>query len=232
MARRAKKNTSTLVRNIDKVRTQAKTIHDTTLSATDTIVDEVVAVGSQWQDVLAKALKQGVKLMAKQQDFLFDTLESVKGQVQSDGIKAKNLLGFGKNKSAKTVVKEANELVIKTKKVAAKKTRKATNKVKTTAKKVKATANTVVKSQDLKIIEGVGPKMESLLNAAGINTYEQLAKSKIAALKEVLATAGPRFKKINPSDWTKQARLAAANKMEALEALKSENKKAKTAAKK
>jgi len=65
------------------------------------------------------------------------------------------------------------------------------------------------KRDDLKIVEGIGPKIELLLKAAGINTWDQLASSDSSILKDVLDNAGPRFKMHNPDTWAEQARMAA-----------------------
>jgi len=61
---------------------------------------------------------------------------------------------------------------------------------------------------DLKIVEGIGPKIEQLLKAAGINTWDQLAASEPTVLKSILDAAGPRFKMHNPETWAEQARMA------------------------
>ena len=104
-----------------------------------------------------------------------------------------------------------------------------TEEVKTTKKKVvktakKASAKVATKNDDLKIIEGIGSKMATILNEAGIITFKQLATTKVANLREVLSTAGPRYKMHNLSTWTKQAKLAAAGKMDELKNLKAELK--------
>ncbi|MFK8008855.1 MAG: DUF4332 domain-containing protein [Saprospiraceae bacterium] len=101
-----------------------------------------------------------------------------------------------------------------------------TKKAKKTAKKVKAkvAAKTIIKNDDLKVIEGVGPKMATILNEAGIITFKQLATTKVTTLREILAAAGPRYKMHNPSNWAKQAKLAAVGKMDELKNLKAELK--------
>ncbi len=81
-------------------------------------------------------------------------------------------------------------------------TKKATVK-KTTVAKAK------VAKDNLKKIEGVGPKIEKLMNAAGIMTWADLSKAKMSTLKNILAEAGPRFKMHNPKTWAKQAKMAA-----------------------
>lgn len=103
-------------------------------------------------------------------------------------------------------------------------TKKAKKATKTAKKTVKVTAKAIIKNDDLKLIEGVGPKMATILNEAGIVTFKQLATTKVTTLKEILAAAGPRYKMHNPSNWAKQAKLAAAGKMDELKKLKVELK--------
>lgn len=72
-------------------------------------------------------------------------------------------------------------------------------------------------SDDLKRIEGIGPKIEGVLNAAGITTFAQLAATDIARLREILQAAGVRIG--YPDTWPEQAALAAAGKWDELKAL-------------
>ncbi len=121
--------------------------------------------------------------------------------------------------TAKKVTKTATAKTTKTTakstvKPAAKKT---TTKA-TTAKKT-ATKKTVTKADDLKKIEGIGPKIAGLLKDAGICSFNDLAKAKTTVLKKVLADAGPRFKMHNPTTWVQQSKLAAAGKWEELKTL-------------
>lgn len=69
---------------------------------------------------------------------------------------------------------------------------------------------------DLKIVEGIGPKIEGLLKNAGINTWSELAATSVDRLKEILADAGERYRLAEPSTWPKQAELAAAGKWDEL----------------
>lgn len=63
--------------------------------------------------------------------------------------------------------------------------------------------------EDLKIVEGIGPKIEELLKVAGINNWEALAGAEVALLRDILESAGPSFQIHDPSTWPAQARLAA-----------------------
>lgn len=71
-------------------------------------------------------------------------------------------------------------------------------------------------SSDLKVIEGVGPKIEALLKAAGIHSHLNLAETSVDKIKEVLAAAGERYRLADPQTWPKQAKLAAEGNWEEL----------------
>jgi predicted flap endonuclease-1-like 5' DNA nuclease len=77
-------------------------------------------------------------------------------------------------------------------------------------------AATDIKPDDLKIVEGIGPKIEGILNNAGIMTFRQLAAASIEQLKELLLAAGNRYKIHDPSTWARQAQLAHEGKWEEL----------------
>lgn len=75
---------------------------------------------------------------------------------------------------------------------------------------------------DLKRIEGIGPKISSLLQDAGIATFAQLAAASVEQLREVLAAANLRI--ADPTTWPEQAALAAAGDLDGLASLQSELK--------
>ncbi|MFK7933394.1 MAG: hypothetical protein AB8G22_07780 [Saprospiraceae bacterium] len=68
------------------------------------------------------------------------------------------------------------------------------------------------KPDDLKIVEGIGPKIEGLLKADGIQNWSDLAGTSIEKLKEILANAGSRYQLAKPDTWPKQAEFAAQQK--------------------
>lgn len=80
----------------------------------------------------------------------------------------------------------------------------------------KKPARQVAKQDDLKKIEGIGPKIAGLLADAGLPTFQDLADAPLEKLQQVLAQAGPRYRMHDPSTWSEQARLAAAGEKEAL----------------
>jgi NADH-quinone oxidoreductase subunit I len=73
---------------------------------------------------------------------------------------------------------------------------------------------------DLKRIEGIGPKIADVLLAANIQTFAQLAETDVEAIQKILQDADPNLVHlVDSTSWPKQARLAAAGKWEALERL-------------
>lgn len=80
------------------------------------------------------------------------------------------------------------------------------------------------KWDDLKIVEGIGPKIADLLNNEGIKTWKQLSETSTDRLKEILDTAGPNFQIHDPGTWAAQARLADQGKWEELKQLQDELK--------
>lgn len=73
------------------------------------------------------------------------------------------------------------------------------------------------KLDDLKAIEGIGPKIEGLLKDAGIDTWRELSQTSVERLKSVLEAAGSRYKLADPTTWPKQAEYAANGDWDALE---------------
>jgi DivIVA domain-containing protein len=76
------------------------------------------------------------------------------------------------------------------------------------------------KTDDLEIIEGIGPKIAELLRESGIVTFADLAKTPSFKIKEILVEAGPQYARHDPTTWTEQALLAATGRFEELEVLK------------
>ena len=78
----------------------------------------------------------------------------------------------------------------------------------------------LLEPNDLTVIEGIGPKIQSVLQAAGIKTFAQLADMAPEKIKELITEAGIRLGVTDT--WPKQAKLAAEGKMEELQALQDE----------
>ena len=109
-------------------------------------------------------------------------------------------------------------------KVAAPKTAKvaAPKAAKVAAPKVAKVANVKVVKDDLKKIEGIGPKIADLLVAKGIITFADLSQTSSDTLKNILDGAGSKYKMHDPSTWAKQASLAANGNWDALKKLQDE----------
>ncbi len=87
------------------------------------------------------------------------------------------------------------------------------------APKKKAVAKkATTKGDDLKKIEGIGPKIAEIFNNAGITTFAELADTSVDKLQEILAAAGSRFASKKPGSWPKQAKMAAEGKWDELKA--------------
>ncbi|MDC8002718.1 50S ribosomal protein L21 [Aureisphaera galaxeae] len=80
----------------------------------------------------------------------------------------------------------------------------------------KAAPKKAAKGDDLKKIEGIGPKIAETLTAAGIATFADLAKAKPADIAEIIA--GVRGNHV-PDTWPQQAQLAADGKWDELKEL-------------
>jgi small subunit ribosomal protein S6 len=75
--------------------------------------------------------------------------------------------------------------------------------------KPKVTKQPVQQPDNLKRIEGIGPKIAEVLKAAGIASFSKLASMKPEEVKDVLIAAGDRFSFQDPTTWPAQADLAA-----------------------
>ena len=76
----------------------------------------------------------------------------------------------------------------------------------------KAAFGKKIVQDDLKIVEGIGPKIEGLFHAAGIRTWTQLGECNFDTCKKILNDAGDRYKMHNPATWPDQAKMAAEGK--------------------
>jgi len=75
---------------------------------------------------------------------------------------------------------------------------------------------------DLEIVEGIGPKINELLQHAGIDTFAKLAATPAATVQRILDGAGPNFRLANPESWAKQAAICAKGDWSALRKLQDE----------
>ena len=65
-----------------------------------------------------------------------------------------------------------------------------------------------IAEDDLKIVEGIGPKIEELFHNAGIRTWKALSETSVEKCQQILNDAGERFRIHKPATWPKQSELA------------------------
>jgi len=61
---------------------------------------------------------------------------------------------------------------------------------------------------DLQVVEGIGPKIEGIMNDNGIHTWRELAQTPVSNLKSILERAGKRFQMHDPKTWPEQSDMA------------------------
>jgi len=83
----------------------------------------------------------------------------------------------------------------------------------------KAAPKKAAKADDLKKIEGVGPKAAEAMVAAGLDTFAKVAKAKPEAIATILSEASSNLAHLVTDTWPKQAKLAADDKWDELKEL-------------
>ena len=74
-----------------------------------------------------------------------------------------------------------------------------------------------LKPDNLQVVEGIGPKMNEVLNNAGIQNWTDLSKKSTEDIRAILDSVNAkRYRIIDPSSWPKQAGLAATGDFESL----------------
>ena len=178
---------------------------------------------SNESDLIQPAAKSNVIAESRQIEATEVNLKSEKSTGLNPKLKTKGRPKDQKTKTTKTE-KKATKTKAERKVKTERKVKKTTPKVKDesnvsqakkTAPKIKSATKTVAKKKDdLKIIEGIGSKIEGLLLAKKITNFDALAKSPIADLEKILTQAGPRYKMHKPETWAEQAILLRDGKTE------------------
>ena len=159
------------------------------------IVEKAEEVKNKIQKEVAsnKLVQKAEKMSVKLKKDITDTIEDVKEKIED---------------YTEDVLEDVNEKVSEI-----------IGATKEPAKKAVAKAVSVLKSDannDLKVIKGIGPKLEETLNKVGFTSYEQLAKMTIKDITKVLSDAGVNTKIYDISGWKAQAKLAFKGDMEAV----------------
>ncbi len=71
----------------------------------------------------------------------------------------------------------------------------------------KAVFGKTIKQDDLKIVEGIGPKIEGMFKEAGIKTWKALSEASVADCQKVLDGGGKRYQIHDPASWPMQAKM-------------------------
>jgi predicted flap endonuclease-1-like 5' DNA nuclease len=65
-----------------------------------------------------------------------------------------------------------------------------------------------IAENDLKIVEGIGPKIEELFHNAGIRTWKALSETSVEKCQQILDSAGEKYRIHKPETWPKQCEMA------------------------
>jgi large subunit ribosomal protein L21 len=125
-----------------------------------------------------------------------------------------SIVAKGAKKAAKAAPKKAAAPKVEAPKAKATPKKAAPKKATPKAAPKKAVAK--AKADDLKKVEGIGPKIAEIFNNAGIVTFADLAKTSVKKLETILTEAGSRYASKNPGSWPKQAKMAADGKWDEL----------------
>lgn len=82
-------------KGFNKIKEATKDVNDFVLETSEDIVEGAIKRSEEWTSVTEKAVKGGLKLAETQQDLVFQTLESIKGQIVEGRQRFKHL--FSKN---------------------------------------------------------------------------------------------------------------------------------------
>ncbi len=169
-------------------------------------------------DFLTTATKYINKAEAKLEEVKADA-QKTSSEVKAEGAKKVKAVKKTTQKKATATKVQAKAKTATIKKEATKKVAEIKTKGAVKVKEVKADVKETIKAvakDDLKLIYGIGPKTETILNDNGINTYPELVKMSNKQIEDILEAAGTTIPNLNPEDWKKQAEVAVEGGEEAL----------------
>lgn len=91
----------------------------------------------------------------------------------------------------------------------------------------KAIFGRFIKQDDLKIVEGIGPKIEGLFHNYNIKTWKDLSNITVSKCREVLDSGGEKYRLHDPASWPMQARMCYEGKWKDLYRWQEEHKHGK-----
>ena len=95
------------------------------------------------------------------------------------------------------------------------------------AKEAKSIFGRFIKQDDLKIVEGIGPKIEGLFHNYNIKTWKSLSDVTVAKCREVLESGGEKYRVHDPASWPMQAKMCYQGKWKELYRWQEEHKHGK-----
>jgi predicted flap endonuclease-1-like 5' DNA nuclease len=95
------------------------------------------------------------------------------------------------------------------------------------ASAAKAVFGKNIKQDDLKLVEGIGPKIEGMFKDHGIKTWKALSETSLAECQKILDTGGTRYKIHDPASWPMQSKMCYEGKWEELAKWQEEHKHGK-----
>jgi predicted flap endonuclease-1-like 5' DNA nuclease len=95
------------------------------------------------------------------------------------------------------------------------------------AQAAKSVFGKTIKQNDLKIVEGIGPKIQQLFNSFDIKTWKDLSETAVAKCQEILDSGGARYQIHDPASWPMQAKMAYEGKWKELHKWQEEHKRGK-----
>ncbi|SDD68292.1 Predicted 5' DNA nuclease, flap endonuclease-1-like, helix-3-turn-helix (H3TH) domain [Pricia antarctica] len=60
---------------------------------------------------------------------------------------------------------------------------------------------------DLKVVEGIGPKIAEMFHGAGITTWKALSETSVASCQDIVNSGGDRYKVHESASWPMQAKM-------------------------
>ena len=84
------------------------------------------------------------------------------------------------------------------------------------AREFKALFGKTFKADDLKIVEGIGPKIEALFHKHNIKSWKELSETSAGRCREILDSGGKQFRIHDPASWPMQAKMAEQGKWKQL----------------
>lgn len=170
---------------------------DTSISKFSFVFSNQDGVTQRWHELITRKWKEGKVI---EEFYSSGDLNEVKKSYKKD----KKVKPKDTGKEKKAAVKTENEEVLSVPE----------------SEVSKPADNPVTTPDNLRIIEGIGPKIVEVLKKSGITDFRSLASASVEKLENILKNEGPRYALQNPSTWPMQAGLAAEGKLDELEKIK------------